>query len=126
MAKEKKRVLTPIQRMAAELLGSGMRGREVALQVGVHQETITKWKRTAAFREAVQEAAETFIADMRLKALDVFYQHLEDQDKKIAQQAASQVLKLSEALKESSQDREVSVTFLHMPRPGEVMDKQDA
>lgn len=127
MANDKKKCpLTPAQRMAAELLGSGMKRRDAAQQVGVHEETITKWKRVPAFREAVGEAAETFIADMRLKALDVFSKHLEDGDKRIAQQAAGQVLKLAESLAEKEQEKQVIISFAHMPKPGEVTEDREA
>ena len=121
-----KRQLTPNQRMAAELLGGGMKRREAALQVGIHEETITKWKRTEVFREAVREAADTFITDMRLKALDVFSKHLEDDDKRIAQQAAGYVVKLSEGIAEREQEKQVNVSFLYMPKPGEVKDDPDS
>lgn len=127
MATEKKKCsLTPVQRMAAEMLGSGMKRKDVAQHVKVHEETITKWKRVPAFREMVGLAAEAFIEDMRLKALDVFAQHLEDGDKRIAQQAAGQVLKLAEGLMDKEQDRQVTVTFANMPKPGEVMEDHNA
>ena len=122
MKEKPKRQLTPNQRMTAELLGSGMKRREAAQQVGIHEETITKWKRTEVFREAVREAADTFITDMRLKALDVFSKHLEDDDKRIAQQAAGYVVKLSESLAEREHEKQVNVSFLYMPKPGEVND----
>lgn len=125
MNDKSKRSLTPNQRMAAELLGSGKKRREVAIEVGVHEETITKWKRSLMFREAVREAADTFITDMRLKALDVFSKHLEDDDKRIAQQAAGYVVKLSENLAEKEQEKQVLVSFLGMPKPGEVSDDPD-
>jgi transposase-like protein len=122
MIDKSKRQLTPNQRMAAELLGSGMKRKEAAQEVGVHEETITKWKRSVEFREAVREAADTFITDMRLKALDVFSKHLEDDDKRIAQQAAGYVVKLSESLAEKEYEKQVHISFLYMPKPGEVQE----
>jgi len=117
------RPLTPKQRMAAELLGGGMTRREAAERVGVHENTVSNWLRLGAFRTARDEAVDALVLEMRPKAWDVFARQLEDEDKKIAQQAASQVLKMAEG-QDKALEKTVSVRFLYMPRPGEVADEQ--
>lgn len=112
--------LTPKQRMAAELLGSGMSRREAAERVGVHETTISHWRKNPAFCELREETLAAFIGEMRMRAWDVFARQLEDEDKKIAQQAAAQVLKLAEQTVE--RDKPAIVRFLYMPMPGAVKD----
>ncbi|MDR0929787.1 MAG: hypothetical protein LBM74_08800 [Oscillospiraceae bacterium] len=113
------RALTPKQRLAAELLGMGRTQREAAAQAGVHERTVSNWMRLPEFRQACDEATGAFVQAMRPRAWDVFARHLEDDDKKIAQQAAAQVLKIAEGGQGAGS---VVVAFAHMPRPGEVGD----
>ncbi len=108
------------QRMAAELLGCGVTRREAAERLGVSERTITNWRGLSGFQEAADEAERAFVAQMRPRAWDVFSKHLEDEDKKIAQQAAGQVLKMAESMMAQESEKAVYVWFSNMPRPGEA------
>ncbi len=116
---EKDGKLSPMMLMAAELLGSGKTRREAAEAIGVSERSIYNWRNDPAFREAVLDAERAFVAEMRPRAWELFSRHLLDDDKKIAQQAATQVLKVAEDLKENGAEKQVVVHFLYMPRPGE-------
>jgi|GEM_PF-5348771 len=116
--------LTAKQRMAAEILGSGMRHKEAAAQVGVHQRTIENWLKDENFLRARDRATDALVAAMKARAWGVVAQQLEDEDKKVAHQAASQVLKMAEQ-QGKGQDGEWTVRFLYAPEPGEAGSKRN-
>lgn len=116
--------LTVKQRMAAELLGMGASRREVAAQVGVAESTLRAWGQNLAFCRARDQAMESFVRGMCPKAWEALVRQLEDEDKRIVQQAAERLLKLADGL-ESLEKGAVQVVFLHMPPPGEAASDAD-
>ena len=52
------------QFLAAELLASGMKAKEVALHVRVTEETISRWKQKSEFNHIVNDFTQKFLNEL--------------------------------------------------------------
>lgn len=100
----------------------GLSQREAAGRVGVTESTLRNWLRMEAFAALRRETMERLLEETRPRVLEVLKRQLEDEDKRIAQQAANHLMKLAEAAREKEETGAVQVRFLYMPRPGEASD----
>ncbi len=101
------RTISLAKERAALLLATGKRARDVALELGVTEQTICRWRKQEAFIDAVAaagqgidatikaqiEGAKALTLECRSEALDVVRKHLYSENPAIALKAAELLLK---------------------------------
>ena len=60
------------QFLAAELLASGMKAKEVALHVRVTEETISRWKQKSEFNHIVNDFTQKFLNELLEEQIHLF------------------------------------------------------
>ena len=57
------------QRLACQLLASGQTGRQVAHAIGIHESTLSNWRRVREFQTALSNAQAELIGELRCRLL---------------------------------------------------------
>ena len=60
------------QLLAAELLASGMKAKEVALHVRVTEETISRWKQKSEFNHIINDFTQKFLNELLEEQIHLF------------------------------------------------------
>ena len=72
MAHEKSRKLNSKQLIAANLIGQGLRQKEVATHLNIRGETISRWCKQPDFRKCVREARRELTESIMAESLRIF------------------------------------------------------